>query len=64
MPATAVTLSEWVNTWMKTCADGNLVLGPLNNDTHARTTTGSAPNSYATSETPQPPAHYAAEPTN
>ena len=37
MPATAATLSQWVSTWMKMCADGDLVLGPLNDNTHART---------------------------
>ncbi len=36
VPATATTLSQWVGTWMKMCADGDLVLGPLNDDARAR----------------------------
>jgi len=36
LPATAATLSQWVSTWMKMCADGDLVLGPLNDDVGAR----------------------------
>jgi len=36
VPATAATLSQWVGTWMKICADGDLILGPLNDDTRAR----------------------------
>jgi Protein of unknown function (DUF2637) len=37
VPATATTVSQWVSTWMQMCTDGDLVLGPLNDDTHART---------------------------
>jgi hypothetical protein len=36
VPATPATLSQWVSTWMRMCADGDLVLGPLNDDEHAR----------------------------
>ncbi len=36
VPATAATLGQWAATWIRMCADGNLVLGPLNDDEHAR----------------------------
>ncbi len=36
VPATAATLAQWANTWVRMCADGDLVLGPLNDDKHAR----------------------------
>ncbi len=34
---TAATLTQWATTWVRMCADGELVLGPLNDDEHART---------------------------
>lgn len=37
VPATATTVSQWVGTWLRMCADGDLVRGPLSDDTHART---------------------------
>jgi len=37
VPATAATLIQWATTWVRMCADGELVLGPLNDDAHART---------------------------
>ena len=36
VPATVVTLLGWANTWTRMCADGDLVLGPINDDERAR----------------------------
>jgi len=36
VPATAVTLRHWAATWVKMCADRDLVLGPINDDGLAR----------------------------
>jgi hypothetical protein len=36
VPTTAATVGQWVATWMRMCADGDLVLGPLNDDDQAR----------------------------
>ncbi len=37
VPATSTTVRQWIGTWMSMCAEGDLVLGPLNDDIHART---------------------------
>jgi hypothetical protein len=37
VPATAATLTRWATTWVKMCGDGDLALGPLNDDQQART---------------------------
>jgi hypothetical protein len=39
VPATAGTLVEWANLWIRMCSDGVSALGPLN-DEDARTSTG------------------------
>ena len=38
LPTTAATVAQWVATWLKMCADGDLILGPLNDDDEARRT--------------------------
>ena len=40
VPATAVTVLEWAHLWVRMCADGESVLGPLNDDERARTQYG------------------------
>lgn len=40
VPATAVTVTEWANLWVRMCADGESVMGPLNDDDRARTQYG------------------------
>jgi hypothetical protein len=40
VPATAPTVTQWVNTWVAMCADDGLVLGPLNDDDLARSRYG------------------------
>jgi hypothetical protein len=37
VPATAATLTQWATTWIRMCGDGDLALGPLNDDEQART---------------------------
>jgi len=37
VPALAATLTQWAQTWVKMCADGDLALGPINDEGHART---------------------------
>jgi hypothetical protein len=36
VPATAATLTQWAQTWIKMCSDGDTATGPLNDDTRAR----------------------------
>jgi hypothetical protein len=36
VPATAVTVMEWANLWVRMCSDGESVLAPLNDDDRAR----------------------------
>ncbi len=36
VPAHPATVLEWVTTWMRMCADGDLVSGPLNDEQRAR----------------------------
>lgn len=36
VPATAATVTQWATTWVRMCGDGDLVMGPLNDDEHAR----------------------------
>jgi hypothetical protein len=36
-PATATTIAQWASTWTEMCTDGDLVLGPLNDESLART---------------------------
>jgi hypothetical protein len=36
VPATAATLTQWAQTWIRMCADGDTATGPLNDDTRAR----------------------------
>ncbi len=36
VPTTAATVAQWAQTWMRMCADGDLVSGPLTDDARAR----------------------------
>jgi Protein of unknown function (DUF2637) len=36
VPTTAATVAQWARTWMRMCADGDLVSGPLTDDGRAR----------------------------
>jgi len=36
VPATAATLTQWAQTWVRMCGDGDTALGPLNDDARAR----------------------------
>jgi hypothetical protein len=40
LPATAPTVAQWIATWIAMCADGDLVLGPLNDNDLARSRYG------------------------
>jgi hypothetical protein len=40
VPGTAWRVRQSIDTWVAMCADGTLVLGPINDDQHARTTYG------------------------
>jgi hypothetical protein len=38
VPGTAWRVRQWVDTWVRMCADGGLVVGPINDDGYARAT--------------------------
>lgn len=42
VPGTAWRLRKWIETWVAMCADQELVLGPINDDQHARATYGAS----------------------
>lgn len=42
VPSTAWRLRKWIDLWVRMCADHDLVLGPINDDQHARTTYGTS----------------------